>query len=527
MRNRAIYNEGQAILADDLNKQSTLLQKGIMELMHTQLSLGGVSVSQGLMTARASATSVYVYSGTLPYAGTDSTNEPSLKVATKPDADSYIAYTIAAAHATLDRIDLVMVRASEVDDTAETRDIKNTLGVVAPASVPVRKNWGIEVLIKTGTAAASPAVPSVTSGYVAIAAIVVNAASGIPSSNGIIDLRQPRTNLGPNSSNPKIVRDAIPLYDTFYLAGVKIELASGDLKFSKTVGGGSTHADSLEDNLFAGFFWEMTHYFRKGYSLQIQDGAFNVWLIEPTGSDIGTNQINLQGGGTTERIAYLAGGSSPSRYRIHRRIAQFMNLGGGNFADAWQTVDSFTGFVTVAAAGSSTFALKVRRSPGDPKTYIQQTEGFSYNDAIFMGDPIVKPYWVRPLCGMNCPNYGTTSMNFALKMSLVYHRRYRVHVNAIFGVTAGQTFTFRIYEGPNTGNKLFERVQVVDSSAKVTVCETLEFVADYNFANSDRLTIEMLTTGGAAVTNQQTTGSGSMFYYNPWGKFPYLTVEEI
>lgn len=86
---------------------------------------------------------------------------------------------LSAHHATHPRIDLVCISPAWESDVPETRNVKDPgTGVVSSTSIDARRRFSSAIQIVTGTAAATPAVPSVPAGYMEIARAYVPAVSG-------------------------------------------------------------------------------------------------------------------------------------------------------------------------------------------------------------------------------------------------------------------------------------------------------------------------------------------------------------
>lgn len=104
------------------------------------------------------------------------------------------SFTIAASHATLERYDVIQMRVIADDADSETRDFKDaTTGVLSSQSFNKRYNNVATVSVVAGTNAAvgTATEPSVTSGYVKVAAVYVAPTVTSIAKSAIRDYRLP------------------------------------------------------------------------------------------------------------------------------------------------------------------------------------------------------------------------------------------------------------------------------------------------------------------------------------------------
>lgn len=98
--------------------------------------------------------------------------------------------SISAPHGSLNRIDIVCVKAALATEISQNRNYKDAATeVVSTQSMVVQKDWSADVVITAGTPNASPAVPSTPAGYIKVAELLVTAVSGLSGSGAVTDTR--------------------------------------------------------------------------------------------------------------------------------------------------------------------------------------------------------------------------------------------------------------------------------------------------------------------------------------------------
>lgn len=186
---RQNWSEGQVITSDDLNKATLGVEQTMLEQVIKGLLEGRSGfVGTGFKVMRASGTTFTINAGFGVYTDSSQTT-PETKFRPLHNADGTTIYIITNPHATLARKDTVQVRAKIDNEASASRDIKDGLGTVAPATVVIRKKWTYELQIKDGTPAGSPTAPAVDSGWVKIGEIHVTAVTGIVNQAAITDSR--------------------------------------------------------------------------------------------------------------------------------------------------------------------------------------------------------------------------------------------------------------------------------------------------------------------------------------------------
>lgn len=146
-------------------------------------------IEEGLKVTYSSATQVSITAGR-GYM-TDTTvigQEPVIKPL---DLVANISKTVSAAHATLNRIDIVVATVLEETEYSENRDIKTggTGPIVTTFTAKGKYYTGIFNVVG-GTPNASPVAPSVPAGYVKLAELFVTAAVGLAGASAVTDYRR-------------------------------------------------------------------------------------------------------------------------------------------------------------------------------------------------------------------------------------------------------------------------------------------------------------------------------------------------
>lgn len=187
---RPKFNDGQEVKMEDLNNIGYTMERQFYERF-VKYFLGGITnafFGNSLACARVNATTVSVAAG-LGFQQDNSQVAPQTKY--RPIwRESTGNLTITAAHATLNRIDIVCVKAASVSSVTESRKFKDaTTKVVSLEDMTVLDDWQADVIITAGTPSGSPAAPATPSGYIRIAKITVTAATGIASAGDVVDER--------------------------------------------------------------------------------------------------------------------------------------------------------------------------------------------------------------------------------------------------------------------------------------------------------------------------------------------------
>ena len=137
---------------------------------------------------------------------------------------------------TLPRIDLILVKSAESDDSAENRSVKDLIsGSVSSQSINTRRVYTAAIEIAKGTPAASPARPSAAAGYIVIAEVY------IPPTSGAITVtdERPRLALGQSwtpdppkgFASPHVVEGHGGSLEVSAGSGMEVVVAAGEMWF--------------------------------------------------------------------------------------------------------------------------------------------------------------------------------------------------------------------------------------------------------------------------------------------------------
>lgn len=187
-RNNA--NDGQELTFDDLNKIAPLLQKEIYDRVVYEMLQRSVNAffGDGLKVGYVGSALVSVNMGS--GFQTDNTQ-------VDPEGIQRLVFNAASAnqalsppHASLDRIDIICVKAAIATTLTQMRKYKATpTSTPTLVNLPVQTDWQASFSIVTGTPNASPVVPSTPAGYLKLAEVLVHAVTGVGGAGDITDRR--------------------------------------------------------------------------------------------------------------------------------------------------------------------------------------------------------------------------------------------------------------------------------------------------------------------------------------------------
>lgn len=187
---RVNFSVGQEVLSTDLNKLQSARQREFYDRILYELlqrTTDGFAEGSCLVT-RVDADTVQVAAGFgLQYDAAQVSPEPVRR-------PIYLAantnVNITAAHATLNRIDIVSIKATLAVSLTESRRYKaTTVAVPTNQSFDTEKDWLADIVLTAGTPGASPVAPATPAGYIKIATIAVTAVTGIVNPAAITDNR--------------------------------------------------------------------------------------------------------------------------------------------------------------------------------------------------------------------------------------------------------------------------------------------------------------------------------------------------
>lgn len=189
MSDRTNFEDGRELIYQDFNKISSRMERFILDSLVYEI-LGRQSegfFQDSFQVSRVSNNEVSVKAGFgLQNNPTDS-SEPDRKPLILAANSSQI---IPTADPTNDRIDLICVAAELVDGDTESRKFKDafTSDITTGTSI-VTKRWQAAIQIVQGIPAASPTEPTVPSGYIKVASVLVDAINGVTTAGNITDSR--------------------------------------------------------------------------------------------------------------------------------------------------------------------------------------------------------------------------------------------------------------------------------------------------------------------------------------------------
>ncbi len=188
MRN---YNDGQEVVMEDFNAASKAILREIYDR-------GLFEILQRSENAFFEDSLQVVYSNTTTLICKKGLGFQTDALAVSPDPkrkplvlDADKALTITPPHASLDRIDIVVVKAAIADELTGQRNYKDASdGSVSLQNFVLQKDWQANVVLVEGTPNAAPVEPAVPAGFMKIAAVYVTAITGILDPAAITDARQ-------------------------------------------------------------------------------------------------------------------------------------------------------------------------------------------------------------------------------------------------------------------------------------------------------------------------------------------------
>lgn len=172
-----VWNTRERLLSSDLTRSTDLLHRALME---TLAALSGDQVSGVIrgMEAAAPGTgmTVNVTAGLALLFDSSQVYPDSDWRWIELQADDIV--TIPAAHATLNRWDVIEIAPATQATSTQSRDIySGTLGTFTPQSVTKEQASRPTISVRQGTAATSPALPAGTTGVIPLAYVYVQAAT--------------------------------------------------------------------------------------------------------------------------------------------------------------------------------------------------------------------------------------------------------------------------------------------------------------------------------------------------------------
>lgn len=187
---RRNFNDGQELSYVDFNAIGPAIQKELYDLICYEL-VGRVTdafFGDSLKVEFATSTSVTVKAGTgFQYDNTQVSPEPMRRLLYNA---AQATKNLSAADATHPRKDIICVKAALVTELSGTRRYKDPgTSAITNETMVLQKEWEADIIVVTGVAAASPAVPATPAGYLKIATCTVNAVTGMSGAADVTDQR--------------------------------------------------------------------------------------------------------------------------------------------------------------------------------------------------------------------------------------------------------------------------------------------------------------------------------------------------
>ncbi len=188
---RRNFADGVELVREDLNaipkaQERMLFDRLLYEIVQRKED---AFFDDSFLTEFATSTSVTVRPGAGFQTDSSQSNPEPEKRLLYNEASASLS--ISAPDPSLDRIDIVCVKAALADDLTANRKYKDAIsGAVSTESLVVQQDWQAEMQIVAGTPAASPVAPSTPSGYIKIAELAVTTVSGLAGAGAVTDTRE-------------------------------------------------------------------------------------------------------------------------------------------------------------------------------------------------------------------------------------------------------------------------------------------------------------------------------------------------
>ena len=186
---RRYHEDGSEIVVADQNAVPVAVLREVYDRLAYEMlqRVGNAFFGDSFTVSFASATSVNVKKGLGFQTDLDQESpEPERRPLFLPEDVNTI---VGGADSVNDRIDLVCVKNALIDELTGTRKVKDAISdVISNESLVVQQDWEAEILMVEGTPGVSPVAPSVPTGYIAIASLLITAGVGLDSGD-ITDLR--------------------------------------------------------------------------------------------------------------------------------------------------------------------------------------------------------------------------------------------------------------------------------------------------------------------------------------------------
>lgn len=187
---RRQFNDGMEVIYQDSNKLSQAIERELYERVLYELvqRTEDAFFGDSFLVEYATPTSVTVRAGNgFQTDATVTSPEPRKRLVYRASQSTHI---IDSPDASLDRIDLVVVKNARVVTATETRKYKDpSTFVISNQSLDVENDWEAEIDLIEGVPSATPVAPAVPAGYIKIAELYVTAVTGLAGSGAVTDTR--------------------------------------------------------------------------------------------------------------------------------------------------------------------------------------------------------------------------------------------------------------------------------------------------------------------------------------------------
>lgn len=180
---RRFFNDGQEVLLEDLNGITQAIERGLFDRYIHQM-IGRVSdafFGDSFKVVRTDSDTISITAGLgIQNDTSQASPEPTKRPLVR---DSDLSLDIETPHASLNRIDIVVVKAALADEITTTRRFKDAdTDEITDESMVVQKDWQADCQIIEGTPHDSPSAPATPAGYLRIASLLVTASTGMGTS---------------------------------------------------------------------------------------------------------------------------------------------------------------------------------------------------------------------------------------------------------------------------------------------------------------------------------------------------------